>query len=84
MKTESTKLPMQTILPSGAHLGDQGPPRWAPEGRIPLGGRYRQVSLYYLENIMKRSWHGKVSALVTPYDGNQPMPTGPSQEAGDA
>ena len=22
-----------TSLPSGAHLGDQGPPRWDPEGR---------------------------------------------------
>ena len=23
-----------TYRPSGAHLGGQGPPRWAPEGRI--------------------------------------------------
>ena len=36
------------FLPSGAQLGGQGPPRWAPESRevSHQGGRYRQVSLY--------------------------------------
>ena len=28
-----TTTQWDTSLPSGAHLGDQGPPRWAPEGR---------------------------------------------------
>ena len=28
-----TTTQRDTFLPSGAHLGGQGPPRWAPEGR---------------------------------------------------
>ena len=28
-----TTTQWDTSLPSGAHLGGQGPPRWAPEGR---------------------------------------------------
>ena len=54
MKTEGTNLLLLTI--SAFWSSSRWPPRWAPEGREVLGGRYRQVSLYKLSGVVSMQW----------------------------